>query len=72
MGYFTNIINDGYNVTIEVIEGKQPYIGSNGNWWIDGVDTGKPSIVDLNTLVIDGGNSFGGDTEVIDGGNSFN
>lgn len=23
--------------------GNTPYIGENGNWWIDGVDTGQPS-----------------------------
>ena len=25
-------------------DGKTPYIGDNGNWWIDDVDTGKPSV----------------------------
>jgi hypothetical protein len=24
-------------------DGNTPYIGENDNWWIDGVDTGKPS-----------------------------
>lgn len=46
--------------------GSIPVIGENGNWWIDGVDTGKPSkgadgtdgtkieISDHNTWVLDG------------------
>jgi len=26
------------------LPGSVPQIGANGNWWIDGVDTGKPAI----------------------------
>jgi hypothetical protein len=25
------------------VDGETPYLGSNGNWWIDGVDTGVPA-----------------------------
>ena len=25
------------------IDGSTPYIGENGNWWVGGKDTGKPS-----------------------------
>lgn len=31
------------NVGKQGEQGFTPYIGSNGNWWINGEDTGKPS-----------------------------
>ena len=30
-------------IAADGINGSTPYIGENGNWWINGTDTGKPS-----------------------------
>ena len=29
--------------TLKGADGETPYIGENGNWFIDGTDTGKPT-----------------------------
>lgn len=36
IGLFVDVCKDG-------TDGATPYIGDNGNWWIRGEDTGKPS-----------------------------
>lgn len=42
-GQYTINFSDGQSITLS--NGKTPIItiGDNGNWYIDGVDTGKPS-----------------------------
>lgn len=30
-------------IAADGINGRTPYIGENGNWWVGGTDTGKPS-----------------------------
>lgn len=41
-------------------DGKTPYIGDNGNWWIDGVDTGIPATGSSGSDGSDGSNGKDG------------
>jgi hypothetical protein len=34
------MVNDAGKATVDAVEFAMPYIGSNGNWWISGEDTG--------------------------------
>lgn len=71
MGYFSEIDINGYDVVVVVKDygedGHSPYIGENGNWWIDGVDTGVSASAGT---FIDGGSasSVYTEEEEIDGG----
>lgn len=66
MGYFTNIGNDGYNITIEIIENCST--SSNLIFDIDGGNSFDKSNL---LLSIDGGSSITTSNNNIEGGDSF-
>ena len=65
-GQYTINFSDGQSITLS--NGKTPIItiGDNGNWYIDGVDTGKPSQGENGTDGTDGENGQNG-TNGVDG-----
>lgn len=71
-GQYTINFSDGQSITLS--NGKTPIItiGDNGNWYIDGVDTGKPSQGEDGTNGTDGENGVDGKTPTIEIGTNGN
>lgn len=71
-GQYTIKFSDGQTITLT--NGKTPIItiGENGNWFIDGVDTGKPSKGEDGTNGTDGANGSDGKTPTIEKGANGN
>lgn len=71
-GKYTINFSDGQSITLS--NGKTPVItiGDNGNWYIDGIDTGKPSQGEDGVNGEDGTNGTDGKTPTIEIGENGN